>query len=188
MAALRMDWYSLISIHKPSYRAILSECLMILDHLNREVELWTFEIISQQGFNSLFSDMSIWYRCIQDVEIKFTSAINKIGIFDNSVANVNLLSYHFYVTKGLSTFVDVYKPFSIAKIIGFHTIKNQFIIRYLCWFNTFLYHLFTANLLISLCPQLLPLFCLHWHKFLRHFTSHLWCGLWWKHVWLNQNL
>ena len=39
MAALRMDWYSLISIHKSSSMAMLSEFLMILDHLSREVEL-----------------------------------------------------------------------------------------------------------------------------------------------------
>ena len=102
-----MDWYSFISIHKPASRAMLSECLMILDHLSREVEQWTFETTSQQGFdcdfrtskisslktcewyrmlsysrnieavwNSLFDDKSIWYRCIQDLEIKFTSAIN----------------------------------------------------------------------------------------------------------------
>ena len=39
MATLRMDWYSLISIHKSASKAMLSECLMILDHLSREVEL-----------------------------------------------------------------------------------------------------------------------------------------------------
>ena len=33
MAGLRMDWYSLISIHKSASRAMLSEYLMILDHL-----------------------------------------------------------------------------------------------------------------------------------------------------------
>ena len=44
MVALRMDWYSLISIHKSASRAMLSECLMILDHLSREA-------ISQQGFD-----------------------------------------------------------------------------------------------------------------------------------------
>ena len=38
MAALRMDWYSLIPIHKPVSRAVLSEYLMILDQLSREVE------------------------------------------------------------------------------------------------------------------------------------------------------
>ena len=41
-----MDWYSLISIHKSASRAMLSECLMILDHLSRKVELLTFETIS----------------------------------------------------------------------------------------------------------------------------------------------
>ena len=46
IAALRMDWYSLISIHKSVFRAIVSECLMILDNLSREAELWTFETIS----------------------------------------------------------------------------------------------------------------------------------------------
>ena len=39
MAVLRMDWYSLISIHKSVSSAMLSECLVILDHLSREVEL-----------------------------------------------------------------------------------------------------------------------------------------------------
>ena len=38
MVALRMDWHSLISIYKPASRAVLSECLMILDHLSREIE------------------------------------------------------------------------------------------------------------------------------------------------------
>ena len=38
MPALRMDWYSLISIHKPVSSAMLSECVMILDHMSREVE------------------------------------------------------------------------------------------------------------------------------------------------------
>ena len=33
-----MDWYSLISIHKPASRALFSDFLMILDHLSREVE------------------------------------------------------------------------------------------------------------------------------------------------------
>ena len=37
MAALRMGWYSLICINKPASREMLSECLMILDHLSREV-------------------------------------------------------------------------------------------------------------------------------------------------------
>ena len=40
MAALRMDWYSLISIHKSASRGIqISECLLILDHLNRDIKL-----------------------------------------------------------------------------------------------------------------------------------------------------
>ena len=39
MTALRMDWYSLISIRKSVSRAMLSECLMILNHLSREVEI-----------------------------------------------------------------------------------------------------------------------------------------------------
>ena len=38
MAALKMDWYSLISIDKSASTTMLSECLMILDHLCREVE------------------------------------------------------------------------------------------------------------------------------------------------------
>ena len=38
MTALRMDWYSLISINKSASRAMLSDCL-ILDYLCREVEL-----------------------------------------------------------------------------------------------------------------------------------------------------
>ena len=46
MAALRMAWYLLISINKSASRAMMSECLMILDHLSREVELLTFETIS----------------------------------------------------------------------------------------------------------------------------------------------
>ena len=36
MVALRMAWYSLISIHKSVSRAMISECLMTLDHLSRE--------------------------------------------------------------------------------------------------------------------------------------------------------
>ena len=38
MAALRMDWYSLISVYKPAFRAMISECLMILSYLSREGE------------------------------------------------------------------------------------------------------------------------------------------------------
>ena len=41
-----MDWYSLLFIHKSATRAMLSECLMVLDHLNREIDLETFETIS----------------------------------------------------------------------------------------------------------------------------------------------
>ena len=37
-------------------------------------------------WSPLFDDKSIWYGCIQDVEIKFASAIN---IYDNSIANLN---------------------------------------------------------------------------------------------------
>ena len=39
MAALRNDWYLLISILKSASRVMLSNDLMILDHLSREVEL-----------------------------------------------------------------------------------------------------------------------------------------------------
>ena len=46
LVAFRMDWYLLISIHKSSSSAMLPECLIILDHLSREIELWTFETIS----------------------------------------------------------------------------------------------------------------------------------------------
>ena len=38
MVAFRMDWYSLISIRKLVSRAMLSKCIIILDHLSREVE------------------------------------------------------------------------------------------------------------------------------------------------------
>ena len=54
MVALRMDWYSLISIRKLVSRAMLSKCIIILDHLSREVEQWIFETISQQGFDCKF--------------------------------------------------------------------------------------------------------------------------------------
>ena len=36
-------------------------------------------------------------------------------------------------------------------------------------------------------PNFLPLFYLHWHKFLRHVISRLWRFVWRKHVWTNQN-
>ena len=39
MAALRIDWYSLISMHKSASKTMLSESLMVLDHLSREIEL-----------------------------------------------------------------------------------------------------------------------------------------------------
>ena len=39
MASLRNDWYLLISILKSASRAMLSNDLMILDHLSREAEL-----------------------------------------------------------------------------------------------------------------------------------------------------
>ena len=45
MELLRMDSYSLISIHKSLSMAMLSECLMVLD-MSREVALRTFETIS----------------------------------------------------------------------------------------------------------------------------------------------
>ena len=61
MAALIRDWYSSISIHKPVSRAVLSECLMILDHLSRKVEQWTSEIISQQGFECNFKASNAVY-------------------------------------------------------------------------------------------------------------------------------
>ena len=34
-----MNWYLLISRHKSASRAMISECLMILDHLSIEVEI-----------------------------------------------------------------------------------------------------------------------------------------------------
>ena len=61
MAALRMYWYSLISMHEPVSRAMLCECLILLDHLSREVELWTFETISQQGFDCKFKISNALY-------------------------------------------------------------------------------------------------------------------------------
>ena len=61
MAALRMYWYSLISMHEPVSRAVLCECLILLDHLSREVELWTFETISQQGFDCKFKISNALY-------------------------------------------------------------------------------------------------------------------------------
>ena len=61
MAALRMDWHSLRSTQKSASRAILSECLMILNHLSRETELWTFETISQQGFDCNFETSNAVY-------------------------------------------------------------------------------------------------------------------------------
>ena len=40
MAALRIDWYSLISMHKSASKVMLFQShLMILDHLSREIEL-----------------------------------------------------------------------------------------------------------------------------------------------------
>ena len=54
MAVLRMNWHWLISIHKPASRAMLSECLMILDHLSREA-------ISQQGFDWNFDTSNAVY-------------------------------------------------------------------------------------------------------------------------------
>ena len=39
MVALKIDCYSLTSIHKPASKAMLFDCLMILDHLSGEVEV-----------------------------------------------------------------------------------------------------------------------------------------------------
>ena len=39
MRALKMAWYSLIFIHKTTSKAMIFECLMILDYLSSEVEL-----------------------------------------------------------------------------------------------------------------------------------------------------
>ena len=61
MPELKMDWYSLISIHKPASRAMLSECLMTLDHLSREVEQRIFETMSQQGFDCNFKASNAGY-------------------------------------------------------------------------------------------------------------------------------
>ena len=61
MVALKMDWYSLISIHKPASKAMLSDCVMILDHLSGEVEVWTFETISQQGCKCNFKTSNAVY-------------------------------------------------------------------------------------------------------------------------------
>ena len=41
--------------------------------------------------------------------------------------------------------------------------------------------------LINLCSQPFTSVCFHWHKFLRHLTSRLWCGLWQKHMWTNHS-
>ena len=49
MAALRLDWYLLISIHKSAPKAMLFEC-----HLSKEDELWRFAIISWQEFDCNF--------------------------------------------------------------------------------------------------------------------------------------
>ena len=61
MVALRMDCYSLISIHKPTSTEMLSDCLMILDHLSREAKQWTFETISQQGLDCNFKASNAVY-------------------------------------------------------------------------------------------------------------------------------
>ena len=68
-----MDWYSLIFIHKYACRAMLSECLTILNYLSREVELRTFETISQQRFDFNFN------------QVQFTSFLKVFQIIENRV-------------------------------------------------------------------------------------------------------
>ena len=71
MGALRMDRYSLISIHKPASRAMLSERLMILDHLSRKVEQLTFETI----FNKCLT-------AISQLQMQFTSILKVFKIIE----------------------------------------------------------------------------------------------------------
>ena len=40
---------------------MLSDCLIILDHLSGEVEVWTFETISQQGCECNFKTSNAVY-------------------------------------------------------------------------------------------------------------------------------
>ena len=72
MSALRMDWYSLISIHKSPSRAMLSECLMILDHPSREVE-----------FEHLKSYLNKGLTVISKLQMQFTSFLKVFKIIEN---------------------------------------------------------------------------------------------------------
>ena len=53
MAALRMDWYSFVSIHKPASRAMLSKCLMILDHLVEKLNNEHWKPYFKKGLTAL---------------------------------------------------------------------------------------------------------------------------------------
>ena len=54
---------------------------------------------------------SIRFTCIQDVEIKFTSAIN-IDIFDNSIANLNAREFldpvHFRIFSSMKSRMSLF--------------------------------------------------------------------------------
>ena len=72
MAALKVDCYSLVSIHKSVSWGMLSECLMILDHLSREVELRTFETILNKGLTAILK-----------LQMQFTSILKIFKIIEN---------------------------------------------------------------------------------------------------------
>ena len=67
-----MDWYSLLFIHKSATRAMLSECLMVLDHLNREIDLETFE----KYLNKVLT-------AISKLQMHFTSFLKVFKIIEN---------------------------------------------------------------------------------------------------------
>ena len=60
MTALRMDWYSLISINKSASRAMLSECL-ILDYLCREVDYEHLKPYLNNSFDCNFKTSNTVY-------------------------------------------------------------------------------------------------------------------------------
>ena len=72
MVALRMDWYSLISIHKPTSREMLPDCLMVLDHLSRELNNENLKPYLSKGLIA-----------ISKLQMQFTSFLKVSNIIEN---------------------------------------------------------------------------------------------------------
>ena len=104
-------------------------------------------------WNSLFDDKYIWYRCIQDVQIKFAGAI-KIDTFDNSIANLN--TRYFFDHEHFRIFL------SIASRVPWFIISTPY--------NCLGFLIHPSKMFMSKIMWILP--CFHIHVCLKINTSH----------------